>query len=60
MSFSNYDSDSFSDSDEEVDFDLNPTDLYLYISDSNWFETLQTLKKSPIQAKIWVVKTERN
>lgn len=56
---SNYDSDStFSDADEEVDFDLNPTDLYLFISDSNWFETLQSLKQNPIQAKVWVVKTE--
>ena len=43
--------------DIEVDFDLNPTDLYLHISDSDWHLTLQSLRDDPVQARVWVVRS---
>jgi hypothetical protein len=52
------DFDLIMDRDIEVDYDLNPTQLYLYISDSDWHETLHAMNENPIQARIWVVKTE--
>ncbi len=48
----------YADRDIEVDYDFNPTQLYLCISDSNWYETLRSLKENPIQGRIWVVRTE--
>jgi hypothetical protein len=48
----------FPEQDMEVDYDYNPTDLYMCISDSKWHEALQSIKENPIQAKIWVVKTD--
>lgn len=48
----------YADRDIQVDYDFNPTQLYLWISDSDWYETLKSLKENPIQGRIWVVKTE--
>lgn len=44
--------------DTEVEFDLNPTDLYNYICDSDWKSALHCVDANPIEAKIWVVKRE--
>ncbi len=55
--FSNYDLIDL-DKDIEVDMNYNPTQLYLLISDSKWYEALRSMKDNPIQARIWVVKTE--
>ena len=50
--------DLIADRDIEVDYDFNPTQLYIYISNSDWSETLHSISENPIQARIWVVKTE--
>lgn len=47
-----------SEKDIEVDYDYNPTLLYLHISDSDWYQTLHSIQDNPTQARIWVVKTE--
>lgn len=57
MRLSNYDLIDL-DKDIEVDLNYNPTQLYLLISDSKWYEALRSIKDNPIQARIWVVKTE--
>jgi len=42
--------------DLEVEFDLNPTDLYNNICASDWESALYCIAANPIEAKIWVVK----
>mmetsp|Transcript_12709 Transcript_12709/g.14345 ORF Transcript_12709/g.14345 Transcript_12709/m.14345 type:complete len:444 (+) Transcript_12709:94-1425(+) len=44
--------------DIEVDYDYNPTVLYLNICDSDWYSALLSVRESPIEARIWVVKRE--
>lgn len=41
----------------EVDYDLNPTELYLRICDSDWDASLTALEDNPVESKIWVVKS---
>lgn len=43
---------------QEVEYDLNPTDLYDYICKSDWESALYTIASNPIEANIWVVKRE--
>jgi hypothetical protein len=40
----------------EVDFDRNVTDLYDSISQSNWDAALASVRKSPMEARTWVVR----
>ena len=42
----------------EVDYDLNPTDLYTCICACAWNEALVALEKNPIEAMTWVVKRD--
>ena len=42
----------------EVDYDLNPTELYLRICDSDWDASLNALEHNPIESRIWVVKSD--
>ncbi len=40
----------------EVDYDNNVTDLYNYISNSQWQEALAAVRNNPIEARTWVVR----
>ena len=40
----------------EVDFDKDVTKLYESISQSNWAEAIEAVRKNPSEAKTWVVK----
>ena len=42
--------------DLEVDYDYNVTDLYRFISNSQWQEALHAIRMKPIEAKTWVVR----
>jgi len=42
----------------EVDYDLNPTDLYTCICACTWDEALSALEKNPIESITWVVKRD--
>ena len=52
--FSNANDDDLEDL--EVDYDNNVTDLYRFISNSQWQEALQAVRRNPIEAKTWVVR----
>lgn len=48
---------SYEDIDDlEVDYDNNVTDLYRFISNSQWQEALRAIRSNPIEAKTWVVR----
>ena len=42
----------------EVDYDLNPTDLYTCICACDWDNALVALERKPIESKTWVVKSD--
>lgn len=42
--------------DLEVDYDNKVTDLYHYISLSQWDKAFRALKRNPIEAKTWVIR----
>jgi len=44
--------------DIEVDYDLNPTDLYTCICACDWDNALVALERNPIESKTWVVKSD--
>lgn len=42
----------------EVDYDLNPTELYINICESAWEQALAALEKNPDESRTWVVKRD--
>ncbi len=42
----------------EVDYDLNPTELYQSICNSDWGGALVALEKNPLECRTWVVKRD--
>jgi len=42
----------------EVEYELNSTDLYECICDLDWDSTLHIIATNPVEAKIWVIKRE--
>ncbi len=42
--------------DLEVDYDNNVTDVYRFISTSQWQEALRAIKMNPLEARTWVVR----
>lgn len=42
--------------DLEVDYDNNVTDVYQFISNSQWHEALRAISKNPVEARTWVVR----
>ncbi len=42
----------------EVDYDLNPTELYVSICNSDWEGALVALETNPLECKTWVVKRD--
>ena len=42
--------------DLEVDYDNNVTDVYRFISNSQWQEALRAIRMNPVEARTWVVR----
>ena len=42
--------------DLEVDYDNNVTDLYKYLSNSQWNDALRAVQMNPVEARTWVVR----
>mmetsp|Transcript_9358 Transcript_9358/g.13997 ORF Transcript_9358/g.13997 Transcript_9358/m.13997 type:complete len:577 (+) Transcript_9358:153-1883(+) len=42
----------------EVDYNLNPTEIYVSICNSDWEGALVALEKNPLECKTWVVKRD--